>query len=152
MPQNPTGRVDLAIDLKIAVEPKDEAVVHFVHTGLRAFNRTYANWPERQHFNVVLRGSDGLVHGGILASVNFDVLVLEDVYIEENCRSGGYGARMMALAEQEGSMRGAQLAVVSTFSWQARPFYEKCGYSVYAELPYNSGMYMLFSLKKRLCA
>lgn len=122
-----------------------------VHTGLRAFNRTRANWPERQHFNVTLRDAERQLRGGILASVNFDVLVLEDVFVEENCRAGGYGARLMALAEDEGGRRGARLAVVSTFSWQARPFYEKCGYTVYATLPYNNGTYTLFSLKKSLC-
>ena len=123
-----------------------------VHTGLRAFNRARANWPERQHFNVVLRDSESDVRGGILASINYDVLVLEDVFIQENCRAGGHGARMMALAEEEGLRRGARLAVVSTFNWQARPFYEKLGYAVYAQLPYNEGRYTLYSLKKSLCA
>jgi GNAT superfamily N-acetyltransferase len=144
----------LAKQLRIALEAKDAAVDDFVHTGLRAFNRTRADWPERQHFNVLLRDSDNRVRGGILASVNFDVLVLDDVFVEENCRGGGNGngARMMTLAEEEGRKRGARLAVVSTFNWQARPFYEKCGYSVYAELPYNDGVYTLYSLKKSLCA
>lgn len=123
-----------------------------VHTGLRAFNRARANWPERQHFNVVLRDSESHVRGGILASINYDVLVLEDVFIQENCRAGGHGARMMALAEEEGLRRGARLAVVSTFNWQARPFYEKLGYAVYAQLPYDRGVYTLYSLKKILCA
>lgn len=123
-----------------------------VHTGLRAFNRARANWPERQHFNVVLRDSESHVRGGILASINYDVLVLEDVFIQENCRAGGHGARMMALAEEEGLRRGARLAVVSTFNWQARPFYEKLGYAVYAQLPYDEGRYTLYSLKKSLCA
>ena len=138
--------------MNIALEAKDEAVDRFVHTGLRAFNRTRANWPERQHFNVVLRDKEGRVRGAILASVNFDVLVLEDVFVEESCRGGGTGARMMSLAEEEGLRRGARLAVVSTFSWQARPFYEKCGYTVYAEVPYNNGAYVLYSLRKSLCA
>ena len=138
--------------LNIAVEAKDESVDRLIHAGLRAFNRTRADWPERQYFNVTLRNTDGQVRGAILASVNFDVLVLEDVFIDEDCRAGGHGARMMAVAEHEGCARGARLAVVSTFSWQARPFYEKCGYSVYAELPYNNGVYTLFSLKKSLCA
>lgn len=142
----------MAKELRIVVEAKDEAVDHMVHTGLRAFNRAIVNWPERQHFNVTLRGADGRVHGGILATVNFDVLVLDDVFVEETSRGIGNGARMMAIAEEEGLRRGARLAVVSTYNWQARPFYEKCGYAVYAEVPYNGGTYMLYSLKKSLCA
>ena len=138
--------------MNIAVDAKDEPVDQAIHTGLRSFNRARANWPERQHFNVVLRDGEARVRGGILASVNFDVLVLEDVYLEESCRQSSTGMRMMALAEEEGFRRGARLAVVSTYSWQARPFYEKCGYGVYATLPYNNGVYTLFSLRKSLCA
>ena len=138
--------------LRIAVEAKDEAVDQAVHTGLRAFNRTRADWPERQRFNVVLRDENGCVRGGILASVNFDVLMIEDVFVEENCRPSVYGAKLLQLAEEEGRRRGARLASVSTFSWQARPFYEKLGYTVCAELPYNNGGYTLYSLKKFLCA
>jgi GNAT superfamily N-acetyltransferase len=137
---------------RIAVEDKDETVDQAVHAGLRAFNRALVDWPERQRFNVVLRDTEGRVRGGILASVNFDVLVVEDVFVEENCRGGGHGAALMALTEQEGRRRGARLASVATFSWQARPFYEKLGYTVYAELPYNNGTYTLYSLKKSLCA
>lgn len=139
-------------ELRIFIEDKDEAVDQAIHTGLRAFNRTRVNWPERQPFNVVLRDDGARMLGGILASVNFDVLVLEDVFVEEQWRRGGFGAKLMARAEEEGVRRGARLAVVSTFSWQARPFYEKLGYAVYAEVPYNRGTYVLYSLKKSLCA
>ena len=139
-------------ELRIVIEARDESVVEAVHTGLRAFNRAIVNWPERQYFNVVLRDSENRMRGGILASVNFDVLVLEDVFVEEGFRQSGTGTRMMALAEEEGFRRGARLAVVSTFSWQARPFYEKYGYAVYAGLPYNGGAYTLYSLRKSLCA
>lgn len=142
----------MAEELRIVVEAKDDAVDQAIHAGLRAFNRAIVNWPERQPFNVVLRDGENRACGGILASVSFDVLVLEDVFVEETRRCGGSGTRMIAVAEEEGVRRGARLAVVSTFSWQARPFYEKCGYAVYAEVPYNDGAYTLFSLKKRLCA
>jgi GNAT superfamily N-acetyltransferase len=142
----------LAGQLCIAVEARDDTVDQAIHAGLRAFNRAIVNWPERQRFNVVLRDTEGRVHGGILASVNFDVLVLEDVFVEETWRRGGHGAKMMAVAEEEGRRRGARLASVSTFNWQARPFYENLGYTVYAQLPYNNGGYTLFSLKKFLCA
>jgi GNAT superfamily N-acetyltransferase len=141
----------LSEPFRVALEPKDETVDRAIHAGLRAFNRASVNWPERQHFNVVLRDGEGIVRGGILASVNFDVLVLEDVFVEESCRHGGYGGQLMALAEENGRRLGARLAVVSTFSWRARPSYEKLGYAMYAQLPYDDGAYTLYSLKKSLC-
>jgi GNAT superfamily N-acetyltransferase len=142
----------LAEQLRIAVEAKGESVDQAVHVGLRAFNRALVGWPERQNFNVVLRVEEDRLRGGILASLNFDTLVLEDVLVEQGSRHGDHGARLIALAEEEGHRRSAQLAVVSTFTWQARPFYEKLGYAVFAELPYNNGIFTLYSLKKFPCA
>jgi len=47
---------------------------------------------------------------------------------------------------------GARLACLSTYSWQARPFYEKHGYVLFAELPYANGAHRLYWLRKTLRA
>jgi GNAT superfamily N-acetyltransferase len=141
----------MSAELTITVEAKDAAVCELIRAELSAFNRAAVNKPDRQHFNVVLRDAHGRVHGGLLASVNFDVLVIEDLFLEENCRRDGFGSRLMARAEEEAMRRGARTACVTTFSWQARPFYEKHGYTVFGELPYQGGAHRLFWLKKPLC-
>ena len=46
------------------------------------------------------------------------------------------GAKMMADAEAEGRRRGATMAHLDTFSFQARGFYEKLGYTVFGTLDY----------------
>ena len=137
--------------LNIAIEPPDEAVAEQIHAGLGAFNRRIPG-SERQPFNVALRDSDGRLQGALLASVRFDVMNIQDLYIEEPHRRDGYGAQLIAIAEEEALRRGARLACVMTFSWQARPFYEKQGYVVYAEISYLGGRHTLYSLKKSLCA
>jgi GNAT superfamily N-acetyltransferase len=136
----------------IAIEASDPAVDDAIHAGLRAFNRAMADWPERQHFNVVLRDGENRVRGGLLASLSCDVLRIDDLFIAEEFRRRRCGERLVAMAEAEGKRRGARLACVTTFSFQARPFYEKAGYEVFAELPFRNGAYTLYSLKKQLCA
>lgn len=136
----------------ISIEPSDPSVNDVIHAGLRSFNRAMADWPERQHFNVVLRDAENRVRGGLLASLSADVLRIDDLFIDEAFRRSGCGEKLMALAEAEGRRRGARLACVKTFSWQARPFYEKLGYVVFAELPCRGGAQRLFWLKKSLCA
>jgi GNAT superfamily N-acetyltransferase len=138
--------------LHLAIEPPDEAVEAVIHAGLRGFNRAAMAQSERRHFNVVLRDADGQVRGGLLASIRFDVMNIQDLFVEEPLRRGGYGARLMAMAETEAKNRGVQLACVMTLSWQARPFYEKQGYEIFAELPYLNGTHNLYWLKKPLCA
>lgn len=138
--------------LHFAIEPPDEAVEAVIHAGLRAFNRAAMAQSERRHFNVVLRDSGGQVRGGLLASIRFDVMNIQDLFVEESLRRDGYGARLMAMAETEARNRGVRLACVMTLSWQARPFYEKQGYEIFAELPYLNGTHNLYWLKKSLCA
>ncbi|MGH6889062.1 MAG: GNAT family N-acetyltransferase [Rhizomicrobium sp.] len=136
----------------ITVEASEPAVNDVIHAGLRAFNRDMADWPERQYFNVVLRDAAGRVRGGLLASLSSDVLRIDDLFIEEAFRRRGCGEKLVAMAEAEGHRRGARLACVMTFSFQARPFYEKLGYDMFAELPYQGGAHTLYWLKKLLCA
>jgi GNAT superfamily N-acetyltransferase len=137
--------------LNFIIEPPDDAVSAQIHAGLGAFNRRIEG-SERQLFNVVLRDGDGRLQGALLASVRFDVMNIQDLYIEEPHRGDGHGAKLIAMAEAEALKRGARSACVMTFSWQARPFYEKQGYAVFAEISYLDGAHTLYSLKKSLCA
>ena len=142
----------MSAELRISVEASDAEVEQTVRAALRAFNRAAVDKPERHHFNVVLRDDLGCVQGGLIASVNFDVMLIEDLFVEEAFRRGGHGAKLVALAEAEGRARGARRVCVSTFSWQARPFYEKLGFRVFGELPYRNGAHVLYWLTKPLCA
>jgi len=137
--------------LNFAIEPPDDAVTAQIHTGLGAFNRRIEG-SERQLFNIVLRDGDGRLQGALLASVRFDVMNIQDLYIEEPHRLAGHGAKLVAMAEAEALKRGARSACVMTFSWQARPFYEKQGYEIFAEVPFLQGVHILYWLRKSLCA
>jgi GNAT superfamily N-acetyltransferase len=136
--------------LNIAIEPPDEQVTAQIHDGLRAFNRRIEG-SERQSFNVTLRDGDGRLQGALLAATRFDVLNIQDLFVEEPHRRDGHGAKLIAMAETEARRRGAKLGCVMTFSWQARPFYEKQGYEIFGEIPYLDGAHKLYWLKKSLC-
>jgi RimJ/RimL family protein N-acetyltransferase len=49
-------------------------------------------------------------------------------------RGQGYGRRLLALAEQAAQERGCRYAQLTTYSFQARGFYEKAGYRVVGAL------------------
>ncbi|HEX4158230.1 MAG TPA: GNAT family N-acetyltransferase [Rhizomicrobium sp.] len=142
----------MADALNITIEPPDEVVTGQIHASLGAFNRAAVDRSAREFFNVALRDAEGRLQGALMASIRFDVLNIQDLFIAEPHRRGGNGARLIAVAETEARKRGARLACVMTFSWQARPFYEKQGYEVFGELPYQAGAHTLYWLKKSLCA
>lgn len=73
--------------------------------------------------------------GGLLGATYVKWLQIQVVWMEDALRGTGYGSRLMALAEQEALRRGCVNAFVETFSFQALPFYERCGYRVFSALP-----------------
>jgi GNAT superfamily N-acetyltransferase len=65
-------------------------------------------------------------------------------------RGGGHGARLLAAAEAYALERGCGGAFLDTFSFQARPFYERHGYEVFATLPDFPPGHDRFFLRKRM--
>ena len=72
------------------------------------------------------------------------------LWVAEPVRATGYGRALMAQAEQYAIERGCVGAHVGTFSFQARPFYEKLGYEVFGVLEGIPPGHSHFYLKKRL--
>jgi ribosomal protein S18 acetylase RimI-like enzyme len=137
-------------NLTLAVEPFSEAVAKYIADNLIAFNREQAQRPEPQHFHVVLRDEKKAVRGGISAALHYDVLYIDNLWVEDVCRGVDYGTKLMRLAEKEGRKRGAALSWLDTYTWQARPFYEKLGYEVFGELPYWGGKHVRYFMRKTL--
>jgi predicted acetyltransferase len=67
-------------------------------------------------------------------------------------RRGGYGSKLLATAEQYALEKGCHNAWLTTASFQARPFYEKFGYELFATLDEFPPGHKLYFLKKQLTA
>ena len=136
--------------LTISAEEGTEADLKFLAASLRAFNRKHASRPEAQRLCFMLRDDEKTLHGGIVCEVSFDVLFIDNLCINEESRGGDYGTQLMQLAEDGGRKLGARISWLDTYSWQARPFYEKLGYKMFGELPYSGGKYVRYFLRKDL--
>ncbi|MEJ1970499.1 MAG: GNAT family N-acetyltransferase [Rhizomicrobium sp.] len=134
----------------IATEPHDPAVQQALVDALVAFSRAKVGRPEPIRFQVVARNGDGTLLGGASAKFHFDVLFLDDLWVADSLRGAGLGTALMRAFETRGRELGARLAWLDTMSWQARPFYEKLGYTVFGELPYSGGAHTQFFLRKFL--
>ena len=62
----------------------------------------------------------------------------------------GYGTELMRRAEQYALERGGNGAWLSTFSFQARPFYERLGCALFGTLENYPEGHSLFFITKRL--
>jgi GNAT superfamily N-acetyltransferase len=120
--------------------------------GLVAFNESKAGKTEWVPVVIRLRDETGKVVGGIAARTGFDWLHIELLFVPEALRGRGLGAGLMRQAEAYARERGFTGIWLDTFEFQARPFYEKLGYSIFGTIEdYPPGGRRYF-LQKRLRA
>ncbi len=138
----------LTITLTDTPTPGDLRVVR---DGLNAFNRQHVPEDNYRPLALFLRSEDQTIVGGLLGATYWGWLYIEILWFDESVRRQGYGEKLLALAEQEAIKRGCRYAHLDTMSFQALPFYEQHGYSVYGtlhDIPAGSGCSRYFARKE----
>jgi GNAT superfamily N-acetyltransferase len=128
----------------------DDAILRGLMAGMRAFNR--AAVPELQSHKIVaaIRDADGILHGGVIGRMAGDSVYMEIVWTDDSTRGQGFGSAAMRLVEERARGLGAREAWLYTMSFQARPFYEKLGYTQFAELTWLGGRHARHFMRKDL--
>ena len=98
--------------------------------GLMAFNRSKAGKIFYKKLTLTVRDGNRIA-GGVTAEVYGPTLFVDLLWIEEELRGRDIGTQLMDAVEAEGRKLGAQRCLLDTYSFQARPFYEKRGYAVF---------------------
>ncbi len=86
--------------------------------------------------------------GGLWGGTAYSYLHIELLYLPEDLRGAGLGRRLMAQAEEEAIQRRCRGIWLDTFSFQARGFYERIGYTVFGTLEDYPLGHSRFFLKK----
>ncbi len=110
------------------------ADVEFINARLREHNLLHAEDYEHRPLAVFLRDEDDVIVGGLLGGTYWGWLYIDALWIREDARHAGHGGALLRLAEDEALRRGCLHAHLTTHDFQARPFYEKHGYTVFGQL------------------
>jgi GNAT superfamily N-acetyltransferase len=138
-------------DLRIVSEPRggtEDAT--FVRDGLALFNVAVTGDAYYSPLAIFLKDERGAVLGGALGHVWGGWLDLDTLWVAEPFRGQGHGAKLLRAAEDEARTQGCHGVFLTTFSFQARPFYEKFGYEVVADIPDYPKGHSHHVLKKKL--
>lgn len=135
------------IELTTAASSEDaralsEAIVAFNHAKVPGLEPISAE----VRFFVLVRDDAGTLVGGLRGACWWNTLHVELLWMSDATRGGGVGRDVMARAEAFAREQGCQLALVQTTDWQARPFYEKCGYACFGtvdDLPRDHATHFL---------
>jgi len=138
-------------DATIAFEPfLDEDVRRFIVDGADMYNISVTGMADYAPVNFVLRGERGDVLGGLLGQLWGAWLQVGYLWVSASERGKGYGAKLLTAAEDYARTKGAVGATLETFSFQARPFYERLGYEPCGKLDGYPPGHAKFFLHKSL--
>jgi len=88
--------------------------------------------------------------GGLWARSLWGSLYIDIMFVPEVLRGQGIGASLLQQAEQEAIRRECRDMWTDTYAFQARPFYEKMGFTVFGRLDGPAPIFPRFFLKKSL--
>ena len=103
--------------------------------GLIAYNAEHGFRRMARELSVVARDEAGAVVGGLLGETNVGWLFVAVLWVAGAYRGRGIGSALLAKAEREARRRNCIGVYLDTFSFQARPFYERLGYQLFGTLP-----------------
>ena len=81
---------------------------------------------------VTSRDDSGRLIGGASGNTLGRWLYVARLWVAPERRGTGLGRRLMEAVEAEARRRGCAESFLNTFAFQARPFYERLGYAVFA--------------------
>ena len=136
-------------ELELLSAPSPEHRVAILQ-ALVEYNQSSGPGSRSQPLAIVVRDQGGAVSGGLWAHSLYDWLVVELLVVPESLRGQGLGSRLLASAEEEARKRGCVGVWLDTFSFQARGFYERNGYSVCGTIPDHPVGGSRYFLSKRL--
>ena len=121
------------IRLSSEVDARPEDVMT-LENAINEFNMRYTGDRNYRPVRIFLRDEANVLRGGIVADLWGGWMHIDTLWIDERLRGQDYGTQLIAAAEGEARAHGCHHAFVETFSFQARPFYERFGYQVIATL------------------
>lgn len=137
------------IEVQISDTPAAEDT-KFLYRQLDGFNEGQAGPSSTRELAVFARRDTEIV-AGLYGFTLWNWLHIRYLWVAEGLRHQGLGRQLMLAAEQEARIRGCDHAHVDTFSFQAIPFYERLGYSVFGQLEdYPVGHTRTFLQKRNL--
>ena len=102
--------------------------IETVKAGLRAYNKNFIPQNSFKELGIFIEDESGNKSGGLIGETVGNYLMIKYLWVDESRRGQDCGTHLIRQAEEEAMARGCRYALVDTFSFQARPFYERQGY------------------------
>lgn len=139
----------------LVMQPYASAEVdRIIHDGIHGHAHGAIGLPEqvRSEARVFIQSDDGEILGGVLGNTWGLWLYVSEVWVDPAIRGKGYATKLMTAIEYLARERRCTYSYLDTFSFQARPLYEKLGYQIFGTLEDHPKGHIHYFMKKGLVA
>lgn len=112
------------------IESPDQSMAEFFEKKIEEFNLTHWEIKEKKPIAVIVAGQNGEIGAGAAGKTFGLWLLIDNLWVDESQRGQDLGSKILVSLESAAKARGCQFVLLDTLNFQARPFYEKHGYSV----------------------
>ncbi|MBK3496370.1 GNAT family N-acetyltransferase [Viridibacillus sp. YIM B01967] len=136
---------------------KNEEFSTFLSTKIMEFNNEHSihhrevrKVGSRHPINIIVTNEQQQWVGGISAEVYWNWVEINDFWFGEEFRGKGLGSELLNKTEKLAIEKGAEKALLTTYDFQARSFYELKGYEVVGEIKDYPPGSSYFTMVKKL--
>ena len=107
----------------------NEEQVEDIESRLSAFDENYIAYRMDGCIQIGVEDDGKLIAGLDACITAFKILYVSTVFVDEEYRRKGIGARMLREMEKRATAMGVNTIRLDTFNWQGKEFYEALGYT-----------------------
>lgn len=139
-------------ELTIELDEQPGEHLRLLVAAVLKFNQEQTGNEPRRSVAYMLRDAQGEIVGGVHGSLWGRCMHIDALWVSDDYRRRGHGAKLMTAIEEYAARQGHPLVFLETATFQALPFYQGLGYRIIGELPEITAGHSLFFLSKDLIA
>ena len=105
-----------------------EEQVDDIETRLEAYDEKYITYKMDGSIRIGIEENGKLIAGLDACITAFKILYVSTVFVDEEYRRKGLGAKLVREMEKRAAALGVNTIRLDTFNWQGKEFYEALGY------------------------
>ena len=128
----------------------NEEQVEDIESRLSSFDENYITYKMDGCIQIGVEDDGKLIAGLDACITAFKILYVSTVFVDEEYRRKGIGARMIREMEKRALAMGVKTVRLDTFNWQGKEFYEALDYQCVGQYDNAEDSYSEYFFLKRL--